>query len=106
MPEKVAIVGGGQMGLVMADALAEVGSDVRLWTRVGDSAQKLAKTRQSQLLPDFTLPESVEVVFDDQIALDGATVIVCAIPTQFIRSVFNRLRWDAKKDAIIVSVSK
>ena len=94
------------MGLVMADALGESGGNVRLWTRLEDGAEELAATRQSPLLPGFTLPETVKVVWDDQIALDGAKVIVCASPTQFIPAVFTRLRWDAPKDATVVSVSK
>ena len=106
MPELVSIVGSGQMGLVMADALAERGSEVRLWCRRPEFARELAASRQSPLLPGFTLAPAVEVVSDDHIALDGASVILCAVPTQHIRSVFTRLRWDARKDAIVVSVSK
>lgn len=106
MTEQVSIVGGGQMGLVMADALVEQGARIRLWTRLEDGAEDLSKTRRSPLLPDFELDEAIEVVWDDQAALDGASVIVCAIPTQFIRTVFTRLRWDAKTDAVVVSVSK
>ncbi len=94
------------MGLVMADALAEQGSEVRLWCRRPEFARELAESRRSPLLPGFTLAPAVEVVSEDHIALDGASVILCAVPTQHIRSVFTRLRWDARKDAIVVSVSK
>lgn len=106
MPELVSIVGSGQMGLVMADALAERGSEVRLWCRRPEFARELSESRRSPLLPGFELSPKVEVISDDHAALDGATVILCAVPTQFIRSVFTRLRWDVKKDAIVISVSK
>lgn len=94
------------MGLVLADALAERGSEVRLWCRRPEFARELEASRQSPLLPGFTLAPEVEVVSDDHVALDGASVILCAVPTQHIRSVFTRLRWDARKDAIVISVSK
>jgi glycerol-3-phosphate dehydrogenase (NAD(P)+) len=106
MEQLVSIVGGGQMGLVMADALVAQGHAVRLWSRLEDGADELASTRQTGLLPEFRLHETVEVVWDDKRALDGASIIVCAIPTQFIRAVFTRLRWDASRRAIVVSVSK
>lgn len=106
MSELVSIVGSGQMGLVMADALAERGSEVRLWCRRPEFALELSDSRRSPLLPGFQLSPKVEVVSGDHAALDAATVILCAVPTQHIRAVFTRLRWDVKKDAIVVSVSK
>ena len=53
MPELVSIVGSGQMGLVMADALAERGSEVRLWCRRPEFARELSESRRSPLLPGF-----------------------------------------------------
>ncbi len=104
--EIIAIVGAGQMGLVLADALAGRMHQVRLWCRDDEKARELAETRESARLPGFSLPNVVEVTSNDLEALDGATIVVCAVPTQFIRPVFTHLRWDVRKDAIIVSTSK
>ena len=47
MTEQVAIVGDGQMGLVLAGVLAERGVGVRLWGRSEERVGELAATRRS-----------------------------------------------------------
>ncbi len=104
--EQVAIVGDGQMGLVLAALAAERGLACRLWGRDAARVGELAATRRSsKRLPDFELPAQVEVTADDDRLLDGATLIVNCIPTQFIRAVWERL---GAPDAgvPIVSISK
>ncbi len=104
--EQVAIVGDGQMGLVLAALAAERGLACRLWGRDAARVAELAATRRSsKRLPDFELPAQVEVTADDDRLLDGATVILNCIPTQFIRAVWERL---GAPDAgvPIVSISK
>lgn len=105
MTTLVTIVGDGQMGLVLADALVERGVGVRLWGPFPDDIAALAARRESPRLPGFRLPDTVEITADDG-ALAGATVILNAIPTQFIRAVWRRLASGAAADAPIVCVSK
>jgi glycerol-3-phosphate dehydrogenase (NAD(P)+) len=106
MAELVAIVGDGQMGLVMADALIERGMAVRLWGPFPEDIQPLAKTRRSRRLPDYRLPDAVEVTADDATALVGASWILNAIPTQFIRRVWQRLGRHARPGVPVLCVSK
>ena len=107
MDEHVAIVGDGQMGLVLADALADSGVPVRIWGRSVDRVQALAATRRSpKRLPEFVLPEAVEVTADDRGLLEGATVCINAIPTQFIRGVWQRLAPHVAPAVPVISVSK
>ncbi len=107
--ERVAILGDGQMGLVMAAVLAERGGvEIRLWGHSELDVQPLAQTRRSPRLKGLELPEEVRVTADEAEALDGATVIVAAIPTQFIRSVWGRVREHVPgpTEAGVVSVAK
>ena len=107
MTEQVAIVGDGQMGLVLAGVLAQRGVGVRLWGRSEERVSELAATRRSpRRLPGFVLPQAVEVTADHEALLRGASVIVNAIPTQFIRSVWKRLGPYIPTGAPVVSVSK
>lgn len=87
--ERVAIVGDGQMGLVMADALAAGDVAVRLWGRDSRRVSELAETRASSRLPGFALPGAVEVTHDPEALFEGASVVINAIPTQFIRTVWE-----------------
>lgn len=110
----VCILGLGQMGLVCAGILAGADGDsqgksqpsVRMWGHNLDEAGALAQTRRSHRLAAFELPESVRVGFDDADALAGAEVIVNAIPVQFIREVWERVRQHVPEGAGVVSVSK
>ncbi|VAX40243.1 Glycerol-3-phosphate dehydrogenase [NAD(P)+], partial [hydrothermal vent metagenome] len=134
-PPTVCILGLGQMGLVCAPLLLGVNpsspsettgpvppaSDpsggggslasslpptVRMWGHSLDEAGALAQTRRSRRLEGFELPESVKVCFADADALAGAEVIVSAIPVQFIREAWTRLRPFVPPGAGVVSVAK
>ena len=95
------------MGLVLADALAERGVGVRLWGRSEARVRELAETRRSpQRLEGFQLPDTVEVVADDAALLDGVDLVVNAIPTQHIRSIWKRLAPYLPPKIPVVSVSK
>jgi len=87
----VAVIGDGQMGLVLADALQSRGLDVRLWGPFQEGVDQLRIDRTSPRLPDFTLDQSVEVTADGEEALEGIDVAINAIPTQFIRAVWSGL---------------
>jgi glycerol-3-phosphate dehydrogenase (NAD(P)+) len=109
--ERACIIGDGQMALVVADALHARGLHTRIWSPFGEDAQSLRITRSSPRLDGFRLAEEVEVTADDREAFSGATLIVSAIPTQFLRGVWQRLRQPAQtaladSGLAIVSVTK
>ncbi|MEX0877190.1 MAG: NAD(P)H-dependent glycerol-3-phosphate dehydrogenase [Phycisphaerales bacterium] len=112
---RVTVLGVGQMGLVCAAALSipdpQGAGDaprarVTMWGHDEDENGRVAQTRRSDRLPGFTLTDSVRIGLSDADALAGAEIIVCAIPVQFIRSVFERLRPHVPAGAAVVSVAK
>jgi glycerol-3-phosphate dehydrogenase (NAD(P)+) len=106
MSPQTTIIGDGQMALVLADALAERGVSARLWGPLEAPARHLAATRRSERLPGFELDRRVEVLTDPAAALSGTEIIINAIPTQFMRAVWTRLRTHLPGNACIVSVTK
>ncbi len=81
------------MGLASALILAGKGVPVTLWGRDAARVRELSVSRETKRhLPGFRLPESVRVVSDDSAAFSGSEFIIEAVPTQFIRAVFSRLR--------------
>jgi glycerol-3-phosphate dehydrogenase (NAD(P)+) len=95
------------MALVMADALIAGGHAVRLWAHDRNDVESLAKTRRSpRRLPDFVLDERVLVTPDDDQAFKAATLVLNAIPAQFTRSVWERLRPHVPPDVPAISVTK
>lgn len=103
----IALLGDGQMGLVMADALAAGGAEVRLWGPFAQPIDELARTRRSpQRLPDFVLAHDVAVTADLAAALDGAEIVVNAIPTQFIAGVWEKAAPRLADGARVLCISK
>lgn len=102
----VAILGDGQMALVLADALAQRSVPARLWSPFAADAAALAAGRVSSRLAGFRLADSVQITGDESRVFDRAGVIISAIPTQFLRSAWSRLKPHVPPDAAIVSVTK
>ncbi|HPO92027.1 MAG TPA: NAD(P)-binding domain-containing protein, partial [Phycisphaerales bacterium] len=93
---RVAILGVGQMGLVCAGVLGQGGRpgqgapEVTMWSHALDEAGELTQTRRSPRLPNFELADCVRVTADLGRAVQGADLIVSAIPVQFTRSVWEQ----------------
>ena len=103
--EQVAIVGDGQMALVLSDVLSVRGIATTILSPFERAAAALSRERISPRLPSFRLPDSV-VVTADATALGHATLVVCAIPTQFIRPTFARIAPSIGAGVPIVSIAK
>jgi len=105
--EKVTVIGDGQMGLMLALILDANGIPATIWGRSSDHVRELSQSRESRRhLPGVKIPESIAVTADEAEAMDGAGLIVCAVPTQFIRPAFTRLNSHAPSGVGVVSASK
>jgi glycerol-3-phosphate dehydrogenase (NAD(P)+) len=95
------------MGTLCAIMLAENGLAVRLWSAFPEAAEELARRRENRrFLPGAVLPGGVEVTGRDELALAGAELAVSAVPAQFMRGVWQRLRGHCPAGLPIVSVTK
>ena len=108
--DQILILGDGQMALVLADALVVRGVHVRVWSPFPDDAAVLCSSRQSPRLFGFRLANEVEVTGDDGAAFRDVNVVISAIPSQFVRQVWTRLKTHAnqagRSGLSIVSVTK
>ena len=107
MQERISIIGDGQMGLVLADALRSRGLPVTIWGPFEGVVEVLARTRENPgRLPGFRLDEAVRVTSDAGEAMAEATIAINAIPSQFIRPVWSQLVASVPDGCPIVSVAK
>lgn len=107
MFDRAAIIGSGQMGTVIALVLAEQGAAVRLWASSRERADALRATRENaRYLPGVRLPERISITDDPAAALDGAEVVVSAVPCQFVRGVWSRFTPFMRHGLPVVSVTK
>jgi len=107
MAETIAVIGDGGMGTTSAIMLAENGHDVCLWSAFPAAAERLARERENRrFLPGHRLPDGVRVTGADDEALCGADLAVSAVPTQYMRGVWERLRAHCPAGLAICSVAK
>jgi glycerol-3-phosphate dehydrogenase (NAD(P)+) len=107
MNERVTILGDGAMATVCSILLGSGGHAVTLWGAFEESIERLLQNRENQrLLPGVRIPESVRLTANDAECFDGATMILSAIPTQYMRSVWERLAPHVPAGVPIVSVAK
>lgn len=108
MAKKITVLGSGAMATACSILLAEhAGQTVALWGRNADYIDDIARTRENKrLLPGVPIPDSVEVTPDIDRAVEGADVLVVAIPTKFLREALGKLAGHLTADRPVVSVVK
>src|SRR3954465_11436795 len=105
--EHVTILGDGAMATVCSILLTAGGHRVTMWGAFEESIERLVQDReQRRLLPGVRVPAEVRLTANDANAFDGATLVPPAIPTQYMRSVWERLKPNLPRDLPIVSVAK
>lgn len=104
---RIAVMGAGTWGTVLAAMLADAGHDVVLWARRADLARAISVRHVNpDYLPGIRLPRSVSSTADAAAALAAAEVVALALPAQVLRE--NLLHWRAllPDQAVVVSLAK
>src|SRR5688572_21587296 len=105
--EHVSILGDGAMATVCAILLTVGGHGVTMWGARRESIDRLVQDReQHRRLPGVRVPDPVRLTAEDGDCFRGATIVLSAIPTQFLRGVWQRLLPHLPPGVPVVSVSK
>jgi glycerol-3-phosphate dehydrogenase (NAD(P)+) len=104
---RVVVVGDGGWGTALALLLVHAGHDVSLWSHDGDYAQEIGRTRSNpRYLPGFELPAALRVGSDFATLAQGASLVISAIPTQFVRPTWSRLARHLAPGTPVLTVTK
>ncbi|MDP9175909.1 MAG: NAD(P)-dependent glycerol-3-phosphate dehydrogenase [Planctomycetota bacterium] len=107
MPESVTIIGDGAMATVCSILLSQGGHAVTMWGAFEESINRLIQSRENQrLLPGVKLPRNLRLTANDHECFNAATMVLSAVPTQYMRSVWTRLAPHLPPGIPIVSVAK
>ncbi|SDE40919.1 NAD(P)H-dependent glycerol-3-phosphate dehydrogenase [Auraticoccus monumenti] len=102
---RVSVMGAGAWGTAFSLVLADAGSEVVLWARRPEVAEGVNRTsRNPGYLSDVELPAAVRATSDPVEALDGAEVVVLAVPSQRLRESLRG--WRLPASALVVSLAK
>jgi glycerol-3-phosphate dehydrogenase (NAD(P)+) len=107
MFKRITIIGDGAMGSVCAMLLCENGVRTTLWGYDAVQLAEIAAKRENvKFLPGYKLPQEVIMQSDDAEALSGAELVVSAIPCQFMRAIWKRLKPHLPAGVPVVSTTK
>ncbi|MDO3645986.1 NAD(P)H-dependent glycerol-3-phosphate dehydrogenase [Nocardia mangyaensis] len=103
---RAAVMGAGSWGTAFAKVLAEAGTETTIWARRPEVALALDTEHQNPFyLPGVQLPP-VRATDDHRVALDGADLVVLAVPSQSLRANLDRWKGDIGTDATLLSLCK
>jgi len=122
MFENISIIGDGAMGTVLAILLCEkrdssapstalrtssLGMTVRMWGYDAEQLKEIEQERENKkFLPGYKLPASLLFEPEDERIMTGADLVISAVPCQFMREIWGRLKDYVRHDVPIVSVAK
>ncbi len=104
---RISVLGAGGWGTALSIVLHNNGHDVTLWEYKKAYAKSLSKTRFNKIyLPGIKIPKEIEVTHSLEDAVENMHMIILAVPSQFVRSVLQKMKKVDFTDTILVSVAK
>ncbi|GGK43142.1 glycerol-3-phosphate dehydrogenase [NAD(P)+] [Nocardia camponoti] len=99
-------MGAGSWGTAFAKVLAEAGTEVTIWARRPEVAKAIDDEHRNPFyLPNAQLPP-VRGTADHRVALDGADLVVLAVPSQSLRGNLAAWRDAIADDSTLLSLAK
>ncbi len=105
--KQIAVIGAGSWGTALAVIAARAGHNVRLWSRNDVVTSSINEQRvNSRYLSSTSIPDSVTATGDIEAALQGASMVLLAVPSHAARETLLAMSPQLHEDAIIVNVAK
>ena len=107
MSETIAVLGAGSFGTALAKVLAEGGHSTRMWARDAAVVDGIKNDHQHpRRLKGVRLPSGLHASTSLAEVLDGASMVVSAIPTVALRQVWEMATPLVQEGALVMSATK
>lgn len=107
MSKTVAVIGAGSWGTALSSVCADNGHAVTLWVRDARLADEINTHHTNRkYLPEVTLDASLKAETDLPTAVEGADVLLLAIPSHAMRQVVRQLAPFVRADALLIHATK
>lgn len=104
---RVCVVGNGGWGTALALVAQRDGAETSMWGLDADYVQETIALRENpRYLPGVELPRELRLGSDVRELAADADLLVCAVPTQFVRETMTRLAPDLPAGVPVISASK
>jgi glycerol-3-phosphate dehydrogenase (NAD(P)+) len=106
--EKILVIGGGSWGTAVANYLAAVKQrQIKIWMRETELAEAIRTSRENPVfLKDIKLSENLVPVTDLVNETKEADIVIFAVPSKYIRYVFQELKGIVEEKEVIGNLSK
>ena len=105
--ERIAVLGAGSWGTALAVHCARIGHAVQLWGRDAALMNDIAQTRENApYLPGIAIDALVVPTPSLDTALDGATMVIAAVPSHGMRRVLRSAAPLLREGTVLVSATK
>ncbi|MBQ6507095.1 MAG: NAD(P)-dependent glycerol-3-phosphate dehydrogenase [Clostridia bacterium] len=102
----IGVLGAGNWGTALARMLCNSGHEVIVWSISEEEVQSLSTTRRHPNLAGCVLPEGIRFTGEMAEACRGKDILLCAVPSVYVRSTIRAARPYISSDQIIVDVAK
>lgn len=104
---RVAVLGGGSFGTVIANIIAANGHAVSLWMRNGERADIINESRENpSYLPGYVLHPQLQATIDLEASISGADIVFVAVPSKSCRDVARQMADCIDPQAMVISTTK
>ncbi len=102
-----AVVGAGAWGTALADLLARNGHTVHLWAREPDVAESISSRHENgRFLGGVSLTPGIQATTVLDRAVEGADLVVYAVPSEYLRTVAQRSAAAVARGAVLAVATK
>ncbi len=107
MPNRIAVLGAGSWGTALAQLLATIGHQVRLWDLFTDHIKEIGATRENKRYhPHVILHRGIEIETDLGRCVEGCDFIFLVTPSHGIRPTLEHALPHTQDRAVFVCASK
>ena len=104
---KVAVLGGGSFGTVIANNVAQNGHQVSLWVREESLVAQINANRENSVyLPGYTINRNILATADLLSSVEDCDCVIFAVPSSAFRKTAQRIAGYLSKKTSIISTAK
>ena len=105
--KKIAVLGGGSFGTVLANLAASNGYSVSLWVRDSEQALRInSEGANTTYHPELKLSENIEATDSLEEVLKDASMVFIATPSIIFRQIIQRISNLIEDDSYLISCTK
>lgn len=103
---KVSILGAGAYAMALLSILVKNNNDITVWSHTEKNKNELLKTRKSDKLKEYTIPNSVNITCDIKEAVTNKDLIIIAIPAFAFEETILKVKGNVNKKTPFLIATK